>query len=184
MKLGFRRRYLALAGAALLFVPAGGRDALADSPVETAIANLVAAIDAAPGWTASYRHLAYDAAADTAVLSGLAIATAKGEIKIDFETVSVAGYAASPEGGFTAKSIKADGGAVDAGVVKMAVGDVALDDLAVPTVAGGSYDAEKPFTSIMAVYSGLLKTKLGHGRMGSLSLIEIIEGVSTRISYQ
>src|SRR5438034_11466665 len=68
MKMGFRSQFLVLAGAAMLFIPAAGRVALADSPVETALRDFVGAIDASPGWTASFRHISYDAATDTAVL--------------------------------------------------------------------------------------------------------------------
>jgi len=184
MKMGFRRQFIAFAGAIVLFLPVPGGNALADSPVETAIRDLVAAIDGSPSWTASYRSLSYDAAADTALLSGLAIATKKGDLKIDFESISVAGYAPAADGGFAAKSIKADGGAIDTGPIKLAIGDVGFDDVGVPSMAGGAYDPDKPFTSIMRMYSGILKAKLGHGRIGSLALIEIIEGVTNRISYE
>src|SRR6202022_3873547 len=112
--MGLRRQFIAFAGAIFLFLPLAGREALADSSVETAIKGLVAAIAASPSWTASYRSLSYDAGAHTALLSGLAIATKKGDLKIDFESISVAGYAATADGGFAAKSIKADGGAIDA----------------------------------------------------------------------
>ena len=93
MKMRFRRQFIAFAGAIVLVLPLAGGNALADSPVETAIKDLVAAIDGSPSWTASYRSLSYDAGADTALLSGLAIATKKGDLKIDFESISVAGYA-------------------------------------------------------------------------------------------
>src|ERR1700737_4483698 len=86
--MGLRRQFIAFAGAIFLFLPLAGREALADSPVETAIKDLVAAIAASPSWTASYRSLSYDAAADTALLSGLAIATKKGDLKIDFESIT------------------------------------------------------------------------------------------------
>ena len=104
---------------------------------------------------------------DTAVLSGLAIATPAGEVKVDFESISVAGYAATAGGSFTARSIKTDGGRGRFRPVKAAIDDVVFDDVGVPAMLGGSYDREKPFTSIMGIYSGTLKTRLGHGHIGS-----------------
>ena len=184
MKMGFRRRFLVLAGTGLLFIPAPVETALADSPVETAIRDFVAAVDASPGWSAAFRQLSYDEPSDTAILSGLSIATPAGEVKIDFESISVAGYAAGTDGSFTAKSIKTDGVAVDFGVFKMAIDDIVFEDVGVPVMLGGTYDREKPFTSIMAIYSGAAKARLGHGHIGSFSVIEVIEGVTTRIDYQ
>ncbi len=184
MQRGYRRQFKACACAVVLFLPLAGTAALADAPVETAIKDLVAAIAASPDWTAAYRNLAYDQGSDTVVLSGLSVATKNGSAKIDFESISVTGYAPGSDGGFTAKSIKADGGAVDAGPIKTAIGDVVLDDVGVPAIAGGSYDPARPFTSMIGIYSGITKAKLGHGRIGSLSLIEVLQGVTSRITYQ
>src|SRR6516225_5961173 len=102
MKMGFRRQSMAYAGAVVLFFPLAGEAALADAPVETAIKDLVASIDSSSDWSAAYRNLAYDAVSDTAVVSGLSIATKNGNAKIDFESIQVAGYAAAADGGFTA----------------------------------------------------------------------------------
>jgi len=183
MKMGFRRQSMAYAGAVVLFFPLAGEAALADAPVETAIKDLVASIDSSSDWSAAYRNLAYDAVSDTAVVSGLSIATKNGNAKIDFESIQVAGYAAAADGGFTAKSIKADGGAVDAGPIKLAIGEVVLDDVGIPAIAGRSFDATKPFTSMMAMYPNIRKVSLGHGRIGSLSLIEVLQGVTSRVTY-
>jgi len=37
---------------------------------------------------------------------------------------------------------------------------------------------------LVGIYSNVMKGRLGHGRIGTLSVIEVIEGITTRISYQ
>jgi hypothetical protein len=183
MKMELPRQLISLTGAALLLLCAAGGEAIADSPVETAVKDFVAAVDASPAWTAAYRELSYDAAADTAVISDLAIATTAGELRVDFKSISLTGYAASADGSFSAKSIKVDGGSIGIGPVKLTISDAAFQDLAVPAVAGGSYDPEKPYSSLMPIYSGILRASLGQSRIGSLSLVEIIQGVTSRITF-
>ena len=155
----FRPRSLALVGAFLLVVPSAV-GAQAQAPIETALKDLVAAIDAAPDWKASYQALAYDAASDTGVVSGLTIATNDDSLRFGLETVSVSGYAPAPDGGFTAKSMSAGGGALDAeGVFKVALSEIKIDDVAIPGFEGVAYSREQPFTSIIRIYTRVLKTR-------------------------
>lgn len=177
--MGFRHQSLALVAVVFLLPQV----ASAEEPVETALREWIAAIDATPGWSAGYRGLSYDAASDTASLSGLAVETEEKGISIAVETITVAGFAEMPGGGFTARSVTADGGAVAVGFAKIAIADLELDELAAPVMQPFAYDPEKPFTSMMRGYGELLKASLGSGRVGSLQVIEQIEGVTSRISY-
>ena len=183
MKTGIRRQLLAIAGAAALFVPVLGRETLADTPVEAALRSLASAIDQAPGWTAAFRRLSYDAASDTAVMSGLSIAAPAMALTIDFGSISVTGYA-DADGGFAAKSIKTDDVAFDLGPVKAAVSDVAFNDVGVPPLPGRLFDPEKPLSSMVGIYSKIIEGRVGQSRIGSVSVIEEIKGVNTRISYE
>ena len=183
MKTGIRRQLLAIAGAAALLVPLLGRETLADTPVEAALRSLASAIDQVPGWTAAFRRLTYDAASDTAVMSGLSIAAPAMALTIDFGSISVTGYA-DADGGFVAKSIKTDDIAFDLGPVKAAVSDAAFNDVGVPPLPGRLFDPEKPLSSMVGIYSRIIQGSVGQSRIGSVSVIEEIKGVNTRISYE
>ena len=174
---------VALLIAAFLLVPSAAAPAAAEEPVETAIREWVAAIDASPTWSARYGSLAYDAATKTVTLTGLTIHLEGTAFGLDVESISLADYAATPDGGFSASEITADGGAVDAGVAKVAISDVLFRDVGVPGLPGFVYDPEKPFTSIMRAYADVAKARLAHGEIGTLALVEQIEGVTSKISY-
>jgi hypothetical protein len=159
-------------------------DARAAEPVEDAIVEWVASINASPDWSASYRDLAYEPAEDRAVLSGLTVSSATLGIDVAFEIVAVTGYSETPDNGFSAASITVDAGAVDAGFIKVAISDVALDSLSAPQIAAVTWDAERPFTSIIRAYAPIVAVELAHARIGLLSMVEELEGVTSRISYE
>ncbi len=177
------QRAAAIIGGVLLLA-SGSAAAFAESPAETALKTLVANIDASPDWSATYKSLAYNQATDTATLSGLAIAAEGGPVKTDVNTITVAGYAPAADGGFAAKELTVEGLTLDAGPVKIAVDDVALDNLSIPAIPTVTYDRAHPFTSMMRIYSSALKLKLGSGRIGSLAVIEQIAGITSRVSYE
>lgn len=175
------RRISALAGAFLLAFPVALH---AEEPVETALKGLIAGIDASPTWAATYRGLTYDPASGTATLTGLSLKTETGDVTIDVETIAVAGYQAGADGSFAARTVTADGATVNSGFVKISIGNVDLDDIAVPTLAGVAYDPGKPFTSMVRIYSEVLKARLAHGRIGNIAVIEKINEMTSRISYE
>lgn len=169
----------AFAAAAILVAPAS----FAQSPVETVIRDWVASIDATADWAADIRDLTYDATTDTATISGLAIRTENPGVEIGFEAIVVTGYSSSHGGGIRAKSVTADAGTIELGFMKVALADIALNDLAVPPIAGFPFDREKPFTSLMRGYAEFIRSELASAHIGSLDLIQQIEGVTTRASY-
>ena len=167
MPIDDRRSTVALLIAGFLLVSSAAAPAAAEEPVETAIREWVAAIDASPDWTAKYGNLAYDEATKTATLTGLSIRLEGKPLGLDVESISVADYAAGADGGFSASEITADGGAIDAGVAKVALSDIIFNDVAVPGLTGFVYDPEKPFTSIMRAYADVAQAKLSHGEIGT-----------------
>ncbi len=170
---------LAVASVILLFPQV----AAAQTPVETALRDMVAALDATPEWAASFRDLSYDPATDTATLSGFVARTERPGTEISVDTVAVTGYVASPDGSFTAKAVRADGGTLTAGFITLAIGDLGLEELSVPVMEGLVFESDKPFTSIAKAYGEAIKARFAHARIGSLEVIETINGAKNRISY-
>jgi len=171
--------WLAAASLALLLPHA----ALAEQPAETAIRQVVADLDATPEWAASFRNLSYDAATDTATLSGFTARTERPGTEISVETIAVTGYEALPDGTMKARSVTADGGTVKSGFVSVAIGDVGVENLSVPVMQGFVFDPDKPFTSIARMYGEALKASFSRARTGSVVVTEIIKGVENHITY-
>ncbi len=169
-----------VAGAGLaLFV----QTAAAQAPAETAIKGWIASIDASPDWHADYTSLAYDAAGDRALLSGLTIRSAASGVDISFGTVALTGFAVTADGGFSASRITADEGTLEAGPFKLALSDAEINGLATPALPALAWDNQHPFTSFIRAYAPLGRLAMTNGRIGSLGLIENNAGVSSRVVY-
>ncbi len=177
-----RSSSVAIAFAALVLAQTA-QPALADSPIETAIAGWVAAIDASPTWTATYRDLTYDATSDTAVISRLSIATENGNFAIDVDRLRVVGYSESANGGFAATQIEADGTTLEAGIFKVAIGDAKLDDIGTPQWQEIVFSPDHPFTAMIKAYGQAIRGHLGHGHLDSVAIIQQVQGQTSRISY-
>jgi hypothetical protein len=178
-----RIRYWLAAAAISLLVPS---TASAEEAVEAAIRSWVAALDATPDWSATFGGLIYDGASDTALLTDLVVraeptAPAAGTT-ITLATLSVAGYVEGADG-FKVRSVTADGGALEAGFVKLRLAGIGLEDLSVPSSVGFAFDDNKPFTSIMSAYREALKIGLRKGRIGSVELDQTHEGVTSKVVY-
>jgi hypothetical protein len=178
-------RHLVAAAVATLILP---QAASAEQAVEAAIRAWVAAVDAMPEWTASFGSITYDSASDTALVTDLSFragpATPMAGTVIRLATLAVAGYAEKPDGGFRARSITADGGTLEAGFIKLAVHDVSLEGLSVPTLDSFAFDRMQPFSSLMRAYGEAIKIDLDHARIASLDLDQTFEGVTSKIVYE
>jgi len=179
------RIHLVLAAAAVSF--ALPQAASAEEAVESAIRAWVAAVDATPEWSASFGTLVYDPASDTALLTDLAV---RGEANtnvagtaVTLSTMSIAGYVETPDG-FKVRSVTADGGALDAGFLKMKLDDLALADLAVPDFGSFVFDPQKPFSSMMAAYRAVLGIGLREGRIAAVTLDQTHQGVTSSVVYR
>jgi hypothetical protein len=180
MVMEHRRCRVALAAVALVFpLPA-----VAQEPIETAIRDTVAAIDASPDWASTVASVSYDAATDTATVSGLSVRSERPGADFAIETMKIAGYAVAANGGFTTRSITIDSAVVEAGFAKFAISDVTLDRLAAPAFAAIAFDQNKPFTSMMRIYADVIRTRLASGQIGMLELVQQFEGITSRASYE
>lgn len=174
-----------LAAAAVSF--ALPQAASAEEAVEAAIRDWIAAVDATPEWSATFGTLVYDAASDTALLTDLAVRAEPGSsstgVAVTLATLAVSGYVEAPDG-FKVRSVSADGGTVEAGFMKIRLADIAFDDLAVPSFASFAFDDQKPFSSIMAAYRAAIGISLREGRLGSVTLDQTHEGVTSKVVYE
>ena len=173
------RYRLALAGA-LLLLP---QIAVAEEPVETALREKVAAIDALPDWSASYGWLNYDPSTDTATLIDFVARTETLGTEISIAKLTVDGYSASPDGSFTVKSVLADGGVVKLGFATIEIGDLGIENLFVPLMDEVAFVPSKPLTSMVKLYGEALKARFDRARVGSVAVVETLDGVETRITY-
>ena len=105
-------------------------------------------------------------------------------MSIGIETIVVTGFAERADGGFSARSVTADGVAAEAGFANVAIADLALDGLTAPAMQPFAYDPDKPFTTMMRGYAEMLKASLESGRIGSLQVIEQFEDVTSRVTYE
>jgi len=174
-----------LAAAAVSFVLP--HTASAEEAVEAAIRDWIAAVDATPEWSATYGTLVYDAASDTALLTDLAVRAEAGSsatgVAVTLATLAVSGYVEAPDG-FKVRTVTADGGTVEAAFMKFRLDDIAFDDLAVPAFDGFAFDEKKPFSSIMAAYKAAIGISLREGRLGSVTLDQTHEGVTSKVVYE
>ena len=160
---------LALVGA-LLLLP---NIAVAEEPVETALREKVAAIDALPDWSASYGRLTYDRSTDTATLVDFVARTETLGTDISIASLSVTGYAESPDGSFKVTSVLADGGVVKVGFVTVEVRDVGIENLIVPLMNDVVFTPSKPFTSMVKLYGEAIKARFDRARVGSVAVVEL-----------
>ena len=161
--------------------------ALATEPVEAMVTGWVAAIDDAPGWTATYGDLIYDPATDTALLSGLEIESVPGGIVIAFEPISIVGYAEQIDGTFSATSVTTNSANITANTAEITASDIRLDNLGILTNdANGRFpsDPQHPFTSLMRIYALVTSISLKHGGIGSISINSMARGETALTTYK
>ncbi len=176
-----------LAAAAATFVLP--QTASAEEAVEAAIREWVAAIDATPEWSARYDALTYDAATDSARVSGLTMTAEKPVAEglppgsFTLATLVVTGYVEGPDG-YKVRSVSADGGVMQAGFMTIRLSDIALDDFSAPFGLSFAYDPAKPFSSIMQTYAEVLGVGLREGRIGTVELDQTHIGVTSTVVYK
>ncbi len=180
-----RIRYWLAAAAVSIIVPS---TASAEEAVESAIRGWIAAIDATPEWSAGYGQIFYDAVSDTARVSGFfvrpeSVAPDQPQGSFSLETLSVTGYVEGPDG-YTVRAIAADGGLIEAGFMTIRLADIAFDDLSAPYGLAFAYDAKKPFSSIMQTYADVLGVGLRQGTIGSVTLDQTHDGVTSTVVYR
>lgn len=182
-----RIRFWLAAAAVSIIVP---QTASAEEAVEAAIRGWIAALDATPEWAASFGGLAYDPASDTALVTDLVIraeATDGVASRIggafSLGTLAVTGYVEGPDS-YSVRSITADNGLVEAGFMTIRLSDIAFDDFSAPYGLSFAYDESRPFSSMMKSYAEVLGIDLARARIGTVTLDQTHEGVTSRVVYR
>jgi hypothetical protein len=159
----------------------------ATKPVETAVADWVAAIDGASGWSANINNVTYDKATDTAVVTGLTIAYAPISLSVSFQPITIVGYAETSDGTFGAETVATDGATATgegfeaslAGIRYEGVGNLKkdFDRLA-------AWDPQRPFTSLMQAYARFRDIRLTRAAIDSLSVTTDKRGEQALLKYE
>ena len=179
-----RIRFWLAAAAISIVVP---QTASAEEAVEAAIREWIATLDAAPEWTTSIGGLSYDPASDTALVTDLVVrGVPTGDARPNsfaLGTLAVTGYVEGPDG-YRVRSITADNGVVEAGFMTVRLSDIALSDFSSPFGLSFGYDENRPFSSIMESYAQFLDVGLAEGRIGTLTLDQVHDGMESTIVYR
>jgi hypothetical protein len=176
----------AIAGvlAALMLTPAAAGEAVAAPSSASALTAWIVGIDASPDWNAGFLTLTTAADTNTAVISGLSFRAEQGGLIVTLDKVTITGYAVDPAGRFSATSVKVDGGTAEFGSIKVGLTDLDLTGIVIPALNDLTYDPSKPFTSQLKAIAAVSKMTLTHGSVGTLSLIQQFEGISSRTAYE
>jgi hypothetical protein len=166
------------------------QDLLQSSPTADlgqSIAGWVEDLDMASGWSAGYADLDYDQAMDTYVLTGLTIEFTAADIAIAFEPISITGYIEQDDNTFDIETFAIGGAAATGEGFKIEIADFRLDELGdVPMDLDleSTLDPQRPFTSIIELYSRYMDTRLKHGIIGSVSMSTVENGIEVTIDYE
>lgn len=179
-----RLRLLALGVSAAAMSAAA--PAFAEAPIETAIRNWVAALDASPNWVAGFAELSYDEGQRTASIRNLTIRseTLATKIEISFGTLGVTGYSETSDGGFKALELSADSSKLVIGdLADMQLRDIRVDNLAVPSFANFVFDPTRVFTSAVRAAAIAANTSIDSIRVGHVEATQTNEGQTSTASF-
>jgi hypothetical protein len=160
-------------------VPATADMAVAAS-AEQAIKNWIASV---PGtdWKIGYRNLSYDPASDRTTVTDLAAVAASLELTINFKTVAITGYTPTPDGGFNATSLTADGGSMAMDEAKLTMSGIVATNFGTGPLAPVAYDKNRPITSLVQLYANFLKMHVDHAAIGKVTFKDESDG--TEFTY-
>lgn len=161
--------------------------AIAAEPVEEAISGWIEQLDSVQGFTANFASLDYDNTSDAAMLTGLTIEHAPAGIKLSFEPISVSGYSESGDGTFDVDSVSCDGAAIAAEGFTGTMSSIRFEGLGnIPKdfSSGIAWDPQRPFTSLIRVYSRIVDIRLAHGFIGDTSFAVKVEDADMIASYK
>lgn len=161
--------------------------ATAAEPVETAIADWIATLDATPDWSARFDDLSYDQTSDTAVLTGLWIAYAPIGITLSYEPISIAGYQEAADGTFGIEMLATNSVTAVGDDFEATLNDIryeGLDNLRDIFDQLIVWDSERPFTSLMQAYARFLNIRLEQAFIGSMSMTTENQGEQAIFNYE
>jgi hypothetical protein len=149
-----------------------------------ALVAWVYSIDAKPDWRARAENLGLDDAPRSVTIGRLAISAEAGGLELEVRDITLDGYSAQSEGGFTAAAIRIGGITVKNAETDIEVSDADLKEIVVPALAGFSFDRREPFTSLLPALAALAGTQSASGTIGEIALVERFQKVENRISYR
>ncbi|MGE3830469.1 MAG: hypothetical protein AB7F76_05680 [Parvibaculaceae bacterium] len=121
--------------------------ALADEAGEKIVRDLIAAIDASPGWSSSAKSVRSEGS--TIVVEGWTNAMEDGTVSATTGSLVFDGLAAQAGGGFSAKSVTAKDQKVTSKVITVDIPEITASDVAIPAWQASPFDPEKPVTSMI-----------------------------------
>ena len=169
--------------AAAVTILAATAPARAQQPVEAAVRAWIAAIDFSPDWRAAAESVALDSTG-RATVSRLVIRSELPGFVLDIPVVTIAGFASSAAGTFAAGEIVIPSGSVAIGTSSIALADVRLTDVTLPTGPGFTFDGARPFSGLVKALAPLTSVRLATARIGALVLSQVFRGATSRVVYQ
>ena len=164
------KRFATIFLAFFAFAASAGIDVAAAASATDAIKAWIAAV---PGndWKIAYKNLAYDMASDKTTLTGLTATSTSLKLTIGFDSIVMAGYTPAADGSFTAAALSINNGTATS---KMADAKITIAGVSVTNFGSGvmipvAFDATHPFSSIVQMYSDLLKVQIDHGAIASVN---------------
>ncbi|MCR4283030.1 MAG: hypothetical protein NUV72_08405, partial [Bauldia sp.] len=175
-----RPRTILAALIALSCLPA---PAFAEAEAEAFLKSWVASIDETPGWRASYSGLSSDPAGGRTTLYGLDVRSKQPGFSVHFDSVAVTGFIPSTDGTLAATEVAFDGGEIGVGFVAVGITNARFKDFSLPSAESFAWSDTRPFVAMVKAVAPLAKVRMSSGRIGSVVLMEEIDGVRSRISY-
>jgi hypothetical protein len=137
------RRLFALA---LLCSCALPGSALADEAGEKILRDLIATIDASPGWSSNAKSIRSEGS--TVIVEGWTNAMEDGTVSATTASLIFDGLAPATDGGFSAKSVTAKDQKVSSKLITVDIPEIAASDVVIPAWQALPFDPEKPVTSL------------------------------------
>jgi hypothetical protein len=147
---------------------------------EQAIKNWIATVPAAD-WKIGYRNLAYDRATDRTTVTDLSAVSASMDLSITFTSVAITGYTPTPDGGFNASAMTADGGTMLFDEATITMAGVVVRNFGTAAMTPVPYDKNRPVTSIVQLYANLLKVRVDHAEVAKVTFKDASDG--TEFTY-
>ncbi|WP_421723897.1 hypothetical protein [Bauldia sp.] len=155
-----------------------------ESTTAAALRAMVSDLDATPEWSARFTSLSFNSTTDTATVDGLVIRSEEPGTELNFDTITVTGFAEATDGTITVDRLATDGGTVIAGFSRIGLTDLEVEGLSVPVLDPVVFSAEQPIISLMKVYSEALKIDIARASAAEIDVIQTLEGVESRVAYE
>ena len=123
---------------------------LADEASEKIVRDLIAAIDASPGWSSSAKSIRSEGSA--VIVEGWTNAMDDGTVSATTGSLVLDGLAPESSGGFSARSITAKDQKVTSKFLTFDIPELTASDVAVPAWQALPFDPEKPVSSLTGYF--------------------------------